>query len=518
MVPIHMSVLGCDRVLFPLSDLSVRTLHELSDVAGENSQIHVCANAIKNKSHVIEGWRHSCSDKSCFTAIPINQRCFEGVTLVEVLTGSQKEALGILIQEDKINEKTGVFVSELFAKHSQVEHNSNKPRLHIHSPDTNIWNQDKSTWIPKLCTEEVGDSVHVGVDGYMKIRNDAKIQLVPNEDIVNFRDSCAWDPELGEDSFLGVFYQWITCTDGRKQLKIFLGVKTWCSSLGMDIINMIKKLPLNLTAKDFVNSQEIWWWRNVNERNRLRILKMYADCLGLNIMEMRDPNSSGDEMMAVKFCETLFHSLEHKTSEGAVQTLNMCTNTVDITNGIVCCMAPHEGLWCFHGFKNSFDSMPAFGGGFGDKGNIFPVQTIRLFNAMDVDYQAMRLEKSITQSINLRDALPECCVKLPCMINLERPMKDEPETQQDQEDKFGKVFEDIRDEELKHVAMSAMRRVEKQLKINQESGSEDRSVRKYVYFDEGCVDKLCDWTGWQRGFGISKLMPLVIWDANVYSL
>jgi len=495
----------------------VRTLHELADVAGENSQIHVCANAIKNKSHVIEGWRHSCSDKSCFTAIPINRRCFEGITLSEVLTSSQNEALGILIQASVMKEKTAAFVAGVFAKHNQVDHNSNKPRLHVHSPDTNIWNQDKSTWIPKLCTEEVGDSVHVGADGYMKIRNDVKIQLVPDENIVNFRDACAWDPELGEDSFLGVFYQWITETDGRKQLKVFLGVKTWCSSLGMDIINLIKKLPLSLTARDFVESQEIWWWRNVNERNRLRILKMYADFLGVNIMEMRDPNSSGNDVMAVKFCETLFHSLELKPLEGRVQTLNMCANTVDVTNGILCSMAPHEGLWCFHGFKNSFDSKPVFGGGFGDRSNVFPVQTIRLFNAMDVDYQAMRLEKSITQSINLRDALPECCVELPCMINLDRSVKDEVNTENEQEDKFGKVFEDMRDDELKDVAMNAMRRVERLLKASYDGVFEDRSARKYVYFDEDCVDKLCQWTGWQRGFGISKLMPLVIWDANIYS-
>lgn len=508
---------GCDRVLFPLSELSVRTLHELADVAGENSHIHVCLNAIKNKSHVIEGWRHTCSGKSCFTSIPINQRCFEGITLVEVITSSQKEALSVLIKADEFKKKTGEFVTGLFALHTCSDKNSNKPRLHVHAPDSNIWNQDRSTWIPKLCTEEVGDSVHVGVDGYMKIRNDVKIQLVPDENVVNFRDACAWDPELGEDSFLGIYYQWITESDGRKELKIFLGVKTWCSSLGMDIINLIKRLPLNVTAKDFVESQEIWWWRNVNERNRLRILKMYADSLGLHVMDMKDPNSPGQEYMAVKFNETLFHSLEFKPTDQKVHTLNMCVNTTDVQNGIVCCMAPHEGLWCFHGYKNSFDSKPIFGVGFGDKERVFPVQTIRLFNAMEVDHQATHLKRTITQSVNLRDVLPECCVDIPCMFNVDKTFNDEVCVEDDSEKKFNKMFDDMGDQDVKEVAINAMRRMERIYKSCASQEMEDKSMRRFIYFDEDCIEKICEWTSWKRNFGISKLMPLVVWDANIFS-
>ena len=53
--------------------------------------------------------------------------------------------------------------------------------------------------------------------------------------------------------------------------------------------------------------------------------------------------------MAVVDSETLHHDLVVCAGSKVISMLNYCTSTRHSTNGSICCMAPWEGVWVFHG-------------------------------------------------------------------------------------------------------------------------------------------------------------------------
>ena len=109
------------------------------------------------------------------------------------------------------------------------------------------------------------------------------------------------------------------------------------------------------TAWDVYHSEEMQWLRHACSRNRARIIAKACTAMKIRFPAMMDySNATPGEMMAIVCTESIHHDLktprQHHNSD--IQVLNYCACTGYHPNGIVCGMAPWEGLWIFHGIKS----------------------------------------------------------------------------------------------------------------------------------------------------------------------
>jgi hypothetical protein len=123
----------------------------------------------------------------------------------------------------------------------------------------------------------------------------------------------------------------------------------------LEFADMVRDLGDACTGWDVLHSEEVQWLRQACSRNRARIIARVCESMGMACPAMLD-YCSGDqgERMAIVCSEALHHDVL-PTKCGGVRVLNYCSCTGTSPNGIVCCMAPWEGLWVFHGMKEHGD-------------------------------------------------------------------------------------------------------------------------------------------------------------------
>jgi len=118
---------------------------------------------------------------------------------------------------------------------------------------------------------------------------------------------------------------------------------------------MVRDLGDACTAWDVYHSEEIQWLMHACSRNRARIIAKVCKAMQIPCACMLDYHDAEQkELMAIVCTETIHHDL--KSSSGhlasdAIQVFNYCSCTGYSANGILCCMAPWEGIWVFHGTK-----------------------------------------------------------------------------------------------------------------------------------------------------------------------
>jgi hypothetical protein len=231
-------------------------------------------------------------------------------------------------------------------------------------PERNVPLQRKSAW--KVLVQQHNMAKYMTVqhsaDGVPCVRMapDTPMDLVPDETVPNYVDSDDWDPELSDSGFIGLYHQWYTCTGSTKpQLRLYFVCQTQCQKAGLEVRHLLNDVPHATPLASVAASEELWWLRNVNSRNRNRVILAVAQALGVPVPIAQDHHAChANTKMALPLTESLLSST-YEYRDGRIGVACDCMPTTFISNGAVCRMAPWEGVSIFSGVRTN----TAFGGG-----------------------------------------------------------------------------------------------------------------------------------------------------------
>lgn len=194
-----------------------------------------------------------------------------------------------------------------------------------------------------------------------------------------------WNPELPE--FVGLYHAWVRGFNKDTRVhKLFIVTSGGCTSMCDSFFNLFSDVKHEMTAREILDSEEVWYMRQANHRNNARILYEVAKEFGLKIPTNMDVYSYEPREMAAVTTETLHHDIiqDHATmhrsgaSRRKISLLNRCMDTRMCTNGILSDLHPPEGVWLFKGPAQTNSGSTLYGGSFGDGGSMnttFPIGT-----------------------------------------------------------------------------------------------------------------------------------------------
>ena len=326
---------GSADVLLPLSHPAHNTLLSIARQCPEATlRVSPFCHEGGPKLNEVRGWILDLPAGAPASGLPLNCSLFDGVSLVECQCG-EPEVLRLLTHPHETRAALG---------------------RAIHAIMSAVGGEDRrATWSRCRPTENgVPKSLYSAFMG-----RENKVSLCSTPDAVPLIDSETWAPELSPDGFLGLYHHW---HPARKRLCLYMACQSYLPRACLDFADLLRELPEHCTAHDVLHSEEVQWLRQACSRNRARLIARACEAMGLSCPIMQDyANALQGERMAVVRTETLHHDLLPSTG-GGVCVLNYCSSTCHVPNGLLCSMAPAEGLWVFHGERaHQLDNSSVFG-------------------------------------------------------------------------------------------------------------------------------------------------------------
>ena len=187
-------------------------------------------------------------------------------------------------------------------------------------------------------------------------------------------DSARWFPEPPQ--LAGLYHAMVRgYQKDIRQHKLFIGVSGGCPKCCDAFYNLMLDVGSEWTAREVVQSEEVWWLRKACQRARCMVAKEIADEFGLQIDTQRDVHGYDSLQIGVPTVDTVEFDLAQ--TEGDTVTLyNACCDTTTIRNGILCHMNPSEGYWLFKGTPRPSSRGTSFGSMFGSSSvcGVFPTR------------------------------------------------------------------------------------------------------------------------------------------------
>lgn len=362
--------------ILPCPPEVVETLCRMS-AACPGSQTTAAMNCtLSHADNVVSGWYSIFPAHTPVCGIPFPAHMFDGITVVETLA-SESRILDLLKERGALLKKMQAHAATVRCNNVQMRASWGRCR-----PERGIPLQRKQGWKVVMRKEQLSrymTIVHTadaggGAATQIKVSPDAPLDYVPDDTVPNYVDSAPWDPELSDHGFVGLYHQWYTSLSGKRELKLYFVCQSLCQKAGLEIKHLINDIPQTATLSSLAKSEEIWWLRNANSRNRNRLILSFARALDIPVPLAEDHHASEIGVdMAHPSTESLLYALyEHR--DGRVGIASECIPTRFVSNGIVCRMAPWEGIYLFGGSP----AVTEFGGPFGSEDSVFPLTTIKL--------------------------------------------------------------------------------------------------------------------------------------------
>ena len=144
-----------------------------------------------------------------------------------------------------------------------------------------------------------------------------------------------------------------------KRLCLYVVCQSYLPDACLEFMDLVRRLPDSACNAGCVSlSEEAQWLRGACARNRARLIARVCERMGLRVPTVLDYSASPstpDRRMAFVCAESLHHDLQFASPQ-RVRVLNYCAETSSAFNGLVCAMAPWEGVWLFRG--KSGDGQP----------------------------------------------------------------------------------------------------------------------------------------------------------------
>eukprot|EP00961_Rhodomonas_salina_P174714 2356614-Rhodomonas_salina.8 len=366
---------GLADTLIPCEPHLYDTLQRLSMVApGANVSVAINCVTDHNESST-KGWLCKIPAAAPASTIAVQPNLFEGITVVET-AATETQILDLLKNKDKTVQAMSRIAEQFHP--SVVKDRISWDACH---PERSIPLQNHSAWNVHISNDSIAKYTCVEHDQHantqeVRFVHDAPLDLVPDNSVPNYVDSAKWTPELPPGAFIGLYHQWYSTFDGCRELKLFFVCQSSCQKAGLEIKQLVNDLPVSCTAQQLAVSEEMWWLSNVNMRNRNRLIYEFAKELNIEIPVIEDCHSFQEAyLMAQPTTHNFLHSV-CMLSDTVVGVMNECIPTQHVSNGVVCRLAPSEGIWVFNGTQRH--NISRFGGPFGSSDTVFPLTTVQL--------------------------------------------------------------------------------------------------------------------------------------------
>lgn len=245
----EVSLKGVKDTLIPCDMQNVEILQRMAALAKDKSVLISLNNVINTDNNELCGWCCTIPGKTPANVIQMNSNLYECISVVETLA-DENTILDLLKNKKKILNDLNDIANKMLP-----ENNTKRPSWFDCGPDSSLPLQNKKTWNYSLNTKNFSKYFEVH-DKKITLKRDAPIELIPDDTIPNFIDSNAWDPELGNDGFIGLYHQWYSnIPSGKRELKLFIVCQSSCQKAGLEIKQLANDLPDDVTLTQFANSE-----------------------------------------------------------------------------------------------------------------------------------------------------------------------------------------------------------------------------------------------------------------------
>lgn len=512
----HTQVHGVSDTLLPCPPELYDTLKKIA-TRSLGAQVGVSMNSIIHTDNTIRGWYCTFPPSATIQNVPFQSDMFSGITVVET-AASETQILDLL----KNRAGTMKRVRD-FAIRNASTNVTNRVSWARCRPNRKLPLQRINAWQVQMRPDHL--SQYVQVDGSsVRVLNDAPVEVVPDDTVPNFLDSAAWDPELSEGGYIGLYHQWYEMHGtGERELKLYIVCQSSCQNAGLEIRQIVNDLPLQTTVAQVAGSEEVWWLSNVNMRNRNRLILLLAEELGIHIPTVEDYHAFHPNMnMAHPLAHTFLSAL-YTTREGEITFTNECIPTSHVSSGIVCRMAPWDGVWVFKG--PHANAHRPLGTGFGTSNTAFPLTVVKLNSKMESD--ARDAQFVVVRGSQNKSSVWTDIATQPVQVDAvssgsdDDLVSDRALLEMDEIDTSS--FNAVSDPELNSIALdawkrakyAAMRRNEPRHQSHNHSQrtqekQKRNAVHAYMTFDDFIVLNRLQKVHWDPRYGVMKLLPICV--------
>jgi hypothetical protein len=311
-----------------------------------------------NSTGELSGYRFTTSPEDSCACLPINREMFHGTSAVQCVnsaydTGSVNlDAIRLLGDLPRVVEKMRALIAEITQEAADAVDNNTVATL---------------------------DCAPVNADAIISV-GDGPGHVSAAASATRAKDSKAWVAECPVS--IGLYHAFARRFNNTRVHSLYVVVSGGCTTACDQYLNLKTDLAIDseTTAAELADSEESWWLRKLNCRMRARLMQKTAQKFELTIPTVHDVQSfNSDETIAATSIETLTHDIT-TLRNGRVAVLNNVVDTTTLRNGILCTLAPSDGLKLFKGPPVSNHTTQDMGGSFGraEICGIFPTSCPRV--------------------------------------------------------------------------------------------------------------------------------------------
>lgn len=282
-------IFGIESAFFQPSPQALETA-ELMVNRASSSYMRLAPTFHVNADDQIEGFMIGMGAETPRTALPLSEKLFDGISVVECKL-SESEILNLMSNIDDTRSRLHEAVVELQRNAFDPETKQDKrASLDCMSLDHNIEQDpilcDVSVYKGKVDrrmspfhyttelhrrTNASKDPMRAGIDDALSDFVDyatasSHLQTKSADyHTTNVKDANSWRPQVSSGGFVGLYHQWFSGVDSadsagsvQKQLKMFLVCSSYASKACLEFYNRTLECPPGTTAGTICESKEAW--------------------------------------------------------------------------------------------------------------------------------------------------------------------------------------------------------------------------------------------------------------------
>ena len=185
----------------------------------------------------------------------------------------------------------------------------------------------------------------------------ARFTCIPDvDDMINdedyhenrFEDEDWWQPSMPWR--VGVYHGFRQSMErDARQHTLYIVVSGCETYAANELYNLWQDSATHMTARQFVESEEVEWLRRCTLRSQQRVAAMVAQNFELDIPLTNDFLSPRKDSIAVPIVQTFTHDILHDATNDRILQTNHATFLHNTKNGVAFDVFSSEGVWLFQG-------------------------------------------------------------------------------------------------------------------------------------------------------------------------
>ena len=278
--------------------------------SSKHTYLQALPNHAVNESGMLQGFVFSCdtSDKAC--VLPMTEEMFSMTTVYECSGNAMRSTFNK--NALRITANLGHYVEKLMSLRDDLTH-LDQPRARF------------------TCIPDVDDMIND--EDYHENR---------------FEDEDWWQPSM--PCRVGVYHGFRQSMErDARQHTLYIVVSGCETYAANELYNLWQDSATHMTAKQFVESEEVEWLRRCTLRSQQRVAAMVAQNFELDVPLTNDFLSPRKDSIAVPIVQTFTHDILHDATNDRILQTNHATFLHNTKNGVAFDVFSSEGVWLFQG-------------------------------------------------------------------------------------------------------------------------------------------------------------------------